>query len=530
MLINEIARKTGISKKAIYIYENKGLLKVGRLENGYRIYSEEDENRLNKIKLLRCAGISVADIKLLFDDVVTIEELTGKRRKEIEREYGSCSEQLNLCSMLINRYKTNDYNKISEFNETDISETLNTGMSDDILSLGIDVGTTTISAAIIDLTTQRQAETYTLENNCRINSEEDFSEQDAEKILNKVKKLLEHIFKHYPNIASIGITGQMHGILYIDKKGNAVSNFITWQDKRAKRICENGIDYCDKIYKISGEKVSAGFGFATHYYNTCNGLVPENAYTFCNITDYIVMKLSGIVFPVIHNSVSASFGLFDIKKSCFKAEKISELGMNNITMPVVTEDFLVCGKYGNAAVSVGIGDNQAAFLGSVEDLDESILVNIGTGSQISTVWDTDEIICGGTELRPLIKGKYILCGSALCGGEAYALTEKFFRGFSMQLNGSDSPVYEAMNKLAEKAYSEHKQPLEVNTAFCGTRLNPAECAGVFGITDLNFTAGQFILGVIFGICSELYNFFGDKVKKKKNCDCVRKCRSEKCCI
>lgn len=213
MFINEISKKTGVSKKAIYIYENKGLLKIGRLENGYRVYSEDDETRLNRIKLLRCAGISIADIKLLFDDVITIEEIVGKRTKEIEKEYGNSSEQLNLCNDLINSYKSQKFGTVSEFNETDISEPVLTDKHTDLFSVGIDIGTTTIGATVINITKHRQCEVYTLQNDCKIKTDDIFSEQDTAKIINKTKKLLDHITDNFPNVKSIGITAQMHGIL-----------------------------------------------------------------------------------------------------------------------------------------------------------------------------------------------------------------------------------------------------------------------------------------------------------------------------
>ena len=55
------------------------------------------------------------------------------------------------------------------------------------------------------------------------------------------------------------------------------------------------------------------------------------------------------------------------------------------------------------SVSVAIGDNQANFLGSVRDLQEEVLVNIGTGSQMSMLQDTP---CAENdlELRPFFAG------------------------------------------------------------------------------------------------------------------------------
>ena len=40
MKINEVVKITGLTKKAIRLYEDRGLITVGRSENGYRDYSE----------------------------------------------------------------------------------------------------------------------------------------------------------------------------------------------------------------------------------------------------------------------------------------------------------------------------------------------------------------------------------------------------------------------------------------------------------------------------------------------------------
>lgn len=504
MLVNEIAQKTGLSKKAIYIYESKGLLKVQRRANRYREYTEKDEQRLNKIKLLRLAGISIADIKLLFDNVVTINELTDKRKREIEKEFGSHSEQLSLCSRIIDSYKNKEYDEY-KFSETDfeIASQINDG---DVLAVGIDIGTTTISAAVINITQKQQIEFYTIPNGCEVKSDGVFSEQDPKRITEKAQKLADSVIDGFPGVKSIGITGQMHGILYIDKCGNAASDFVTWQDKRGDIKC-GGETYCEKIKRLTGLPVSTGFGFATHFYNIENKNISQNAVTFCNIADYAAMRLTGNAKPIIHSSVAASFGLFDMEGNRFETEKIKLLGESGISLPDVTDDFLVCGEYKGIPVSAAIGDNQASFLGSVDDLNNGILVNIGTGSQISAVKNGGFSEGNANEIRPLCKNKYIVCGSALCGGQSFALTEKLFREFVKASGGSDAAVYRTMNELAEKAFFENRQPLKFRTTFKGTRQQPGLTAEIRSITDKNFTAGQMILGVVYGICRELYDFF-----------------------
>lgn len=63
MRIHEAAEQLGLSQRAIKYYENEGLLKVGRDENGYRNYTQQDLNQLKKISLYRRLGIAVKDIE-----------------------------------------------------------------------------------------------------------------------------------------------------------------------------------------------------------------------------------------------------------------------------------------------------------------------------------------------------------------------------------------------------------------------------------------------------------------------------------
>ena len=57
MKINDVEKLTGLTAKAIRLYESKGLISVPREENGYRNYGERDIEELKKIKLFRSVGI-----------------------------------------------------------------------------------------------------------------------------------------------------------------------------------------------------------------------------------------------------------------------------------------------------------------------------------------------------------------------------------------------------------------------------------------------------------------------------------------
>ena len=67
MLLNEIIKEVGMTKRAIKYYEEKGLLSVKKDNNGYRNYTKEDVEILKKISVYRKLGIGIDDIKKLLE-------------------------------------------------------------------------------------------------------------------------------------------------------------------------------------------------------------------------------------------------------------------------------------------------------------------------------------------------------------------------------------------------------------------------------------------------------------------------------
>ena len=59
--IGEVAERTGVTQRTLRFYEEKGLLRTPtRMDGGFRLYSEEDVKRVEKIRKLQdLLGISV---------------------------------------------------------------------------------------------------------------------------------------------------------------------------------------------------------------------------------------------------------------------------------------------------------------------------------------------------------------------------------------------------------------------------------------------------------------------------------------
>lgn len=510
MKINDVEKITGLTAKAIRLYESKGLINVSREENGYRNYSESDVEALKEIKLFRRIGIAISDIKLYLFGVVSLDELIEKRKAEILKESGKNSEIYGICESISAKSSLEALENNESFTENEKARNGGYGTS----CVGIDIGTTTISALVYDIDNKEQIEAYTLPHNS-YTQRGAFSEQDVSIIMEKAKKLLYHILTTYDNIVSIGITGQMHGIVYIDENGQAVSNLINWQDKRADKVIRDEKTTCDLIYDVTKEHVSTGYGIATHYYNMLKGLVPRGACGICTIMDLFAMEICGNKKVITHTSLGGSLGMLDVKNSSFKYDKLALLGIEKELLPQVSDKSLIIGKCKGIPVAIPIGDNQASFLGSVSKNEDSMLVNIGTGSQISYATDEYQEVDKELELRPLIEGKYLVCGSALCGGFAYSMVEEFFRSYMVSAGVQEKSQYSIINQIAKEAYENGEEGLLVDAFFCGKRSDPNLRGSIKNIDRHSFTPQALVLGVLKGMCNELYELY-KKVPCKKS--------------
>lgn len=104
MKIKEVEALVGIKKTNIRFYEREGLLNPERSEeNNYREYSEEDVRRLEQIKMLRMLDVPAADIRLLFDDKLEMQEVMERRLESIDREEKALQEMRQLCQTIITK-------------------------------------------------------------------------------------------------------------------------------------------------------------------------------------------------------------------------------------------------------------------------------------------------------------------------------------------------------------------------------------------------------------------------------------------
>lgn len=353
--------------------------------------------------------------------------------------------------------------------------------------IGIDIGTTSICGVVLDRTDGRVECSKTVNSESFISTPNEWEKiQDVKKIISIATDILDGFVEKYAgDIAAIGLTGQMHGIVYVDADGAAVSPLYTWQDARG------GLPYKGTTYAAYLGSFS-GYGNVTDFYNRENGLVPKDAVGYCTVHDYLGMVLCGNKAPILHASDAASLGLYDIEQKKFNYHYSAR----------VTDAFEIIGEYKHIPVSVAIGDNQASVFSTLAN-EQDLLINVGTGSQVSIVSDR-AIIADGVECRPYVDGKYLIVGAALCGGRAYSLLKDFYKKLLDAAGNTDADVYGIMDKMLADT---EKTSLKVDTRFAGTRANPSVRGSITNICTDNFTPSDMTLGVLQGMIDELYGMY-----------------------
>ena len=367
-------------------------------------------------------------------------------------------------------------------------------------AIGIDIGTTSICGVLVDIDTGKIVESRTELSNAFVFTENPWEKiQNTEKVISLAMDILED-FLEYP-IRAIGLTGQMHGIVYVDKDGKAVSPLYTWQDTRGNQPYNNST-YAEHLGSF------AGYGNVTDFYNRENGLRPAEAVAHCTIMDYLGMVLCGLKKPLIHTTNAASLGCFDLKTKSFSYDVAAD----------ISDSFEILGTYKGIPVSVAIGDNQASVFSTLAD-ERDVLLNVGTGSQVSVVSDVIKV-GENIEARPYFDGKYLLVGAALCGGRAYEMLKDFYAeflkaaGISGMTDAAD--IYGVMNKLMADHTESVQDFLKVDTRFAGTRKQPELCGSISGITVNNFTPANLTYGFLDGMMEELYVMYEQMDERRIN--------------
>ncbi len=101
MNIKEAEYQTGISRRNIRFYEQKGMLHPARnQDNDYRDYSPQDIERLKLIRALRMVDMPLEDIRDVLQGTATLEQAVAAQEAQLQRNIQDAQTAIRFCRSL----------------------------------------------------------------------------------------------------------------------------------------------------------------------------------------------------------------------------------------------------------------------------------------------------------------------------------------------------------------------------------------------------------------------------------------------
>ncbi len=269
------------------------------------------------------------------------------------------------------------------------------------LLLGYDIGSSSVKASLIDLETGNLiSSAFSPLQEMKINSPQPgWAEQHPETwwqhVLNSTKKMLSEISLLNTEIAAIGISYQMHGLVMVDSNHEVIYPAIIWCDSRAvetgnKAFKELGEEYC------LGSCLNSPGNFTASKLKWVKDNLPEVYEKIFKIMlpgDYIAMKLTGEVNTTISG---LSEGIFwDFSKRTYANKIIDYYGINKNLLADIVPTFGIQGKLRKkSAEELGLPAGIPVTYRAGDQPNNALSLNVLNSGEVAATAGTSGVIYG----------------------------------------------------------------------------------------------------------------------------------------
>ncbi len=226
--------------------------------------------------------------------------------------------------------------------------------------LGIDVGTTSIKAAIFN---EKLEQIYSNNIDYIIESHDDIVEFDGEKYWEFIKEELDNL---PTDVDALSVDTQCETLILTDEEGIPVRKAIVWLDNRAEkeaRIIEEHFGR-KKVYEVTGQpKITATWPASKLLWvkNNEPDVWAKTKKIFL-LEDYILYKMTGKF--VTEKTLQSSTIYFDINNSCWWDEMLDFIGVSHDMLPQLCDSAKLVGEYNGVKVVTGAMDQIAGAIGA----------------------------------------------------------------------------------------------------------------------------------------------------------------------
>ncbi|MCA9371645.1 xylulokinase [Candidatus Woesebacteria bacterium] len=302
--------------------------------------------------------------------------------------------------------------------------------------LGLDLGTSVLKATVID---EKGSVLAHLAREITISQpKQNYAEESPQVWWETFKLLFTELNKTVPlcSIQGVGISGQMHGLVTLDKNKKPLRPAIIWADRRSEQEVQTILKKIpqNKMYSITGNPLFTGFMLPSLLWiQNHEKKLFRTIMHVCSPKDYIAFLLTGVLNSEPTDALAT--GVFDYKNNVWSQHILDHLEMPIDIFPHIIAS---ANPYGiissDASKETGLPENIPVFGASDQSMAAlgaglirhgDALLAISTGGQFLVVSD-DRVVDPKHRLHTLnhaLTGKTIYMAATLSAG----LSLKWFK-------------------------------------------------------------------------------------------------------
>lgn len=393
-------------------------------------------------------------------------------------------------------------------------------MSDRYL-MGIDLGTSSVKVLIA--TADGQVASTASAEYPILQPQPMFAEQDPEAWWQATVQAVRAAAASLPavQIAAIGLSGQMHGTVLLDRAHKVLAPAVIWPDQRSQRQVQEITQLVgpEQLYAIAGSPVSTGFQAATlRWFQQAAPALWAQVGTVLLPKDYLRFRMTGLLASDPSDGSGAL--LLDEEQRNWSSRLLEILNIAPEIMPPIQPSDSIAGQLTAAAanafglpagipVITGAADTACSALGGGAIEPNHLLLSISTGGQliqpvaqmIADPHGRIHTFCTALQPRASQAGWYQM-GATLSAGMAL----RWLRDSLFEWHYADA--YDVMNMAAESS-PPGAQGLLFLPYLVGERtphMDP-NARGVFYGLTLRTGQGDLVRAVMEGVTFACYDAY-----------------------
>jgi xylulokinase len=311
------------------------------------------------------------------------------------------------------------------------------------------------------------------------------------------------------DVAGIGVSGQMAGVLGVGGDGRAVTPYDSWLDSRCAPQVEELARLGDELVELTGCPPMVAAAPKILWWRRERPAVYDAVAKWLMPSAYVSGRLCGLAAADAHvDWTHLHFsGLADAANACWSAELTAETGIEESRLPRIVaptarvggltrEAAAACGLRAGTPVAAGLGDTAAGTLGAGV---------VRAGQAVDTAGTASVLGVSTTSFRPDVAGRTLVLMRGAVPGQwvalAYLAGGDLLRWLPSALGGASLEEL-----VAEAARAEPAQLLFV--PHLGGRILPANPAarGAWLGLDLARSRGDLVRAVLESVAFEYAGF------------------------